>query len=193
MTGVEMKNEPLRWLVKSRVERFTPDDVARVADLTGAGRVEGDLLLAHGCKPVVSEVDGNGVTTAGLARITSLITGAGGQALTNTSCRIGVGNSATAFNTGQADLVAAAGSANRWFNVMDATYPTTANGVMTFRSSFQSADGNFPWSEWCVDVGAPTVVSGSTVNALMLNRKVAAQGTKGSGSVWTLTVTITLA
>ena len=75
---------------------------------------------------------------------------------------------------------------------MDATFPTTSNGVITFKSTYASGEANFVWNEWCVDIGTPTVTDGTTVNALMLNRKVASLGTKASGS-WVLTATITLA
>lgn len=135
---------------------------------------------------------GNLLTTAGLTRITSLITGGGGQAATNTSARIGVGNSSTAAAVGQTDLQAAAGAANRWFQTMDATYPQVSAGLMTFRSTVGTADGNFAWAEWGIDIGTPTVTTGTTVNATLLNRAVQALGTKTSAGTWVATATITL-
>lgn len=139
------------------------------------------------------ESAGNLITTAGLGRITSLVTGAGGQALTTTACRLGVGNSATAEAVGQTDLQAASGSGNRQFAILSGGYPTQSAGVMTFRAIFSTTVANFTWSEWCVDVGTPTVAAGTTVNALMLNRKVASLGAKTSTITATLTTTITLA
>ena len=135
---------------------------------------------------------GNLLTTAGLTRITSLITGGGGQAATNTSARIGVGNSSTAAAVGQTDLQAAAGAANRWFQTMDATFPQVSAGLMTFRSTVGTADGNFAWAEWGIDIGTPTVTTGTTVNATLLNRAVQALGTKTSAGTWVATATITL-
>lgn len=140
----------------------------------------------------IVEVEGNLLTTAGLTRITSLILGAGGQAATATAARIGVGNSSTAAAVGQTDLQAAAGAANRQFKVMDATYPQSSAGVMTFRSTFGTTEANFTWAEWCIDIGAPTVTDGTTVNATMLNRAVQALGTKTSAGTWVATATITL-
>lgn len=140
---------------------------------------------------VVTKV-GNLLTTAGLTRITSLITAGGGQGATNTSARIGVGNSSTAAAVGQTDLQAAAGAANRWFQTMDATYPQTSAGVITFRATVGTADGNFAWNEWCIDIGTPTVTTGTTVNATMLNRAVQSLGTKTSAGTWVATATITL-
>lgn len=139
-----------------------------------------------------TEVIGNLLTTSGLNRLTSLMIAGGGQAMTNTSARIGVGNGAGTAAVGDTDLSASAGSANRWFQVMAATYPQQSNGVVTLQSSFASADGNFAWNEFGIDVGTPTVSSGNTVNALLVNHKTSiAQGTKASGQVWTATATIT--
>jgi hypothetical protein len=57
---------------------------------------------------------------------------------------------------------------------------------------FGTADGNFAWQEWGIDIGTATVSSGNTVNAVLLNRKVASNGTKASGQTWTATATITI-
>jgi hypothetical protein len=183
--------DSIRWRPHVRVDKYSEDAVARTARLAGV-LVPSSHVLERFARPFeVVEADGNLLTTAGLNRITSLIIAAGGQGATNTATRLGVGNSAAAEAVGQTDLQASAGSTNRWFQTMDATYPQQANGVLTFKSTFATGDGNFVWAEWCVDIGAPTVTSGNTVNANMLNRKVQALGTKAVGS-WVLTATITL-
>jgi hypothetical protein len=132
----------------------------------------------------------NLLTTAGLARITSLIVAGGGQAWNNTNSRIGVGNSATSATVADTDLGAAAGSANRQFQVSNATYPQTANGVITFQSTFSTSVANFTWNEWCIDEGT---TNGTTVVATMMNHKISSLGTKTSASSWIFTVTVTLA
>jgi len=184
-------HDSIRWRPVATVEKYDADQVAWVARKCGVAVPDGALLasLVEPYETVVSV--GNLLTTAGLNRITSLIIGAGGQAATNTAARLGVGNSSTAAAVGQTDLQAAAGAANRQFKVMDATYPTQANGVLTFRSTFATGEANFAWTEWGVDIGTPTVTDGTTVNAVLLNRKVESLGTKASGS-WVLTSTITL-
>jgi hypothetical protein len=72
---------------------------------------------------------------------------------------------------------------------MDATYPqhtdttgTAGSKTITFRSTFASADANQAWAEWGIDNGTR-----------LLNRKVAANGTKASGQTWQFTVTVTIA
>lgn len=167
--------DAVAYLVARGVEAPLPEDFGR-----------------FGVAPVTSEVDGNLITTAGLTRLTSLLIAGGGQALTNTSARIGTGNGAGTAAVGDTDLSASAGSANRWFQVMDSTYPQVSAGVVTLRSTFASADGNYAWNEFGIDIGTPTVTSGNTVAAVLFNHKTSiAQGTKASGQVWTATATVT--
>lgn len=170
--GIAMRDSIL-WRPVLTVEKFHGDDLS-VAPY--------EVVVAPG----------NLLTTAGLNRLTSLLIAAGGQGLTNTATRIGVGNSATAEAVGQTDLQAAAGSSNRFFMTMDATYPQQSNGVVTAKATFATTDANFVWAEWCLDIGTPTVTSGTTVNANMLNRKVQALGTKTSAGTWVATATITI-
>lgn len=192
--GYEKRLDTIQWRSSHTVEKWSPDQVKWVREILGFEPTGDDLRNFCGVPEdgILHDPLSNLLTTAGLTRITSLITGGGGQAVTNTSARLGVGNSTTAAAIGDTDLAASSGSTNRQFYVMDATYPTTSAGVITFRSTFASADANFVWNEWGVDVGTPTVANGTTVAALLLNRKVASMGTKASGASWTLTATITL-
>jgi len=184
----------VKWTPHVTVSKYSPDQVAFATERLGHEPSGYELeVLFSTPEDGIAESIGNELTTAGLTRITSLINGAGGQALTNTATRIGVGNSTTVFSAAHTDLQAAAGSSNRYFMPMDSTYPSTAAGVITARATFASADGNFAWQEWCLDIGTPTVTAGTTVNACMVNRKVASLGTKASGASWVFTTTITLA
>lgn len=181
-----------RWRPLVTVEKYDDDQVAHVIRRLGLVLPPSGADLAALCKPYeVLEAPGNLLTTAGLQRLTNLLIGAGGQALTNTAARLGVGNSATAAAVGQTDLQAVAGAANRWFQPMDATFPTAVNGVVTLKSTFATGDGNFVWAEWGADIGTPTVTASAVVSATLLNRAVQALGTKASGS-WVLTATITI-
>jgi hypothetical protein len=182
----------IRWQPVATVEKYDDDQTEWVRTKLGVIKPLAADFEAANVKPFETVVaPGNILTTAGLQRLTNLVIGAGGQAATNTASRLGVGNSSTAATVGQTDLSAAAGTANRFFQPMDATFPTAVNGVMTFRSTFATGDANFVWAEWGVDIGTPTVTSGATVNAVLLNRAVQALGTKASGS-WVLTATVTI-
>jgi hypothetical protein len=185
-------HDSIHWSPALRVDKYDDEQTAWVARRSGVPSPKGADFEAAKVRPYdVTEVAGNLLTTAGLQRLTNLLIGAGGTALTNTTARIGVGNSSTAAAVGQTDLQASAGSANRWFQVMDATFPTAVNGLVTLRATFATGDGNFVWNEVCSDIGTATVTSANTVNATMLNRFVQSLGTKVSGS-WVLTETITL-
>lgn len=184
-------DESILWRPVVTVEKYDDDQVSYVSRKMGLAVPSGaDLALLVEPYEVVVKA-GNLLTTAGLQRLTNLLIGAGGTALTNTTARLGVGNSATAAAVGQTDLQAAAGSTNRWFQPMDATFPTAVNGVVTLKSTFVTGDGNFVWNEWGSDIGTATVTAANTVNATLLNRAVQSLGTKASGS-WVLTATITV-
>jgi len=148
-----------------------------------------DAAYAAGDHYEVTECDGNLVTTAGWTRITTLLNAGTGNVISSATARVGAGNGSTAAAIGDTDLSAAAGSSNRWFQTSTVSIPSAA--VLQFVAVFGSSDGNFTWSEWGIDIGTATVSSGATVNAVLLNRKVASNGTKAGGQTWTATATIT--
>src|SRR4051812_33961229 len=159
--------ETAKWMPRGKVDKYSPDQVAYAQKRLKRQRIEGNDFMRMHMSPEDGYIftDGNLLTTAGVTRLVALLNGAGGQALTNTATRIGTGNGAGSAAVGDTDLSASAGSANRWFQIMDATFPSAAAGVLTAKSTFASADGNYVWNEWGLDVGTPTVSSGNTVAA----------------------------
>lgn len=109
---------------------------------------------------------------------TKVVSGTGTN-FDNSNAYIGVGNSTTAFNATQTDLV----GASKLRKAMDATYPQIAANVVTFRSTFGTSDANFAWEEW----GIFNASSGGT----MMNRVVANNGTKANTETKVVTVTMT--
>lgn len=193
-----MTVDAVMWNAHAHIDKWDQEQTKWVQNRSGLVSPAAADFIALGVKPA-EEVDapGNLLTTAGLTRLVSLFIAAGGQAPTNTSARTGTGNGAGTAAVGDTDLSAAAGSANRWFQIMDATFPSAAAAVATFKSTFGTADGNYAWNEWGLDVGTPTVTSGNTVSAgspgLLNHKTSAALGTKASGSTWAFTTTITFA
>ncbi|MHB1176070.1 MAG: hypothetical protein ACYCZJ_13205 [Sulfuriferula sp.] len=122
-----------------------------------------------------------GMTTAYRDYIASVTTGGAVTAFNNANSYLGVGDSTTAFAAAQTDLQAAT---NKLRKAMEATYPTLATNVITFRSLFGTADANFAWAEWGVFNAATA--------GTMMSRKVDALGTKTSAQSWQLTATITI-
>ena len=130
----------------------------------------------------VVERKDNLLLNAGIEALLQLLTATGGTAFSSGNAYIGVGDSTTAATASQTGLQA---SSNKDYHGMESGYPLVTGQTVTFRSIWASAEGNFDWNEW-------TVANGSSDSATNLNRKVAALGTKASGSEWTLTVAITV-
>lgn len=141
---------------------------------------------------LVQEVAGNLLLNEGIARLLDLLIGAGGVAFNNANSYTGVGDSATAEAATQTELQATQAAANRFYKAMNATYPSRTNQTVSFQSDFATSEANFAWNEWTVAAGATTASgSGFLVGTTNLNRKVAALGTKASGT-WTLLTQITI-
>lgn len=119
------------------------------------------------------------LTTAGRDVISAALVGDSYTAFNNANARLGVGTSTTAFAAAQTDLL---GTPVR--KAMQATFPTRAGNVLTFKATFLEADANQAWNEW----GVFNSASGAT----MLSRKVEALGTKPSSEQWILTGTLTV-
>lgn len=115
---------------------------------------------------------------AGRNHMVQATIGAAVTAFNNANAYIGVGASTTAHAVGQTDLIT---TPTR--KAMDATYPSGAANVITFRSTFATGDANIAWNEW----GVFNASTGGT----MLNRKVESLGTKTGTQTWQFTVTLT--
>lgn len=174
----------IHWTPRATVSKYDEDQTNYARQRFGVENPNGDELAWVTDPYETIEVEGNLLTTAGLTRITALIIGTLSTTLDSTRVRLGVGDSATAAAVGDTDL-----GTNKYYRVMDATYPQASAGVLTFQGSFGSSDGNFAWQCWGLDVGTATVTSSATV-ATLVNRKVSSLGTKASGT-WVLTVTVT--
>lgn len=130
----------------------------------------------------------NLLVNAGIQRLLDQLIGATAAPYNAANSRVGVGNSNTAAVASQTDLQAAAGAGNRQFKLVSSG-PTRSSQTVTWVITVASGEANFPWEEWCVDIGT---ADGTTVVTPMLNRKVASLGTKVAGAVWTFTVTLTI-
>ena len=135
-------------------------------------------FLSLGTSPVVF---GMGITNAMRDLLASAAIGAAYTTFANANAYIGVGDSTTAFAASQTDLQAAT---NKLRVAMDATYPTQATNVLTFRSTFSTAQANWAWQEWAV-------FNASSAGTMFV-RKVESLGTKTSAQSWQITVTLTM-
>lgn len=94
-----------------------------------------------------------------------------------------VGDSSTAVSAGQTDLQAVTNKARA---AMNASYPTIADNVLTYRATFGLTEANYEWIEWALanDATAGTI----------LNRKVESPslGTKTNAQSWVLNAVLTV-
>lgn len=183
-----------KWKVRTKVAKFEGDWNGEQIDAGLAGAPyevvehEDNMIMIGGSSALWETLIGNGTGTAA-------------QTLTyfnNGNAMIGAGDSSTAEANTQTDLQAVTGSTHRQFKAMDATYPIHADSVsvvgaqtITFRATFASADANFAWNEWVIANWSSATTTLLTTGRI-LNRKVAANGTKASGASWQFTVTITI-
>jgi hypothetical protein len=180
-------SDGIQWHPIARVDKYDTASVDYAARKSGLAVPRSHEMQAFTTPFESIEIEGNALTTVGLNRLTAVMIGANTGTMDSTRVRLGVGDNATAFALGDTALST---GANAYYRVMDATYPTQANGVMTFAASFATGEANFAWACWGLDLGTATVTSSGTVNAVLVNRKVAALGTKASGT-WVLTVSVT--
>lgn len=126
-------------------------------------------------------IEHNCLLNTGIDEMWDLVTGAVSGAshiYDNAAAQIGVGNSDTAAQATDTDLI----GASKTYKAMEAGFPTSTSQKVTFKSSFGSGDANYAWEEWVVKQSTSTIC---------LNRKVESLGTKSTGT-WTLEVDITL-
>lgn len=124
---------------------------------------------------------GNLILDEGAGLVLDRLIGVAVTPLDNSNAYIGVGDSSTAESPSQTGLL----GTSVYYKGMDAGYPQRSGRSATWRATFGGTEANFAWNEW-------TVANANSNSALNLNRKVAAMGTKPSGEVWQLTVTVTV-
>lgn len=193
-----MNHDSIKWQPHARVDKYSPEVVRELTEHLGYEPTSADFARLSITPNRVLEIDGNLLTTAGLGRITSLIVGAGGTTFSNTNAAIGVGTSSTGELVGNTALGGDGNASTARYNACDATYPSASAGVITAVATYDSGEANFAWNEWCWVIAPATITEGATLASLssgtevMLNRKVASMGTKGSGATWVFTTTVTL-
>lgn len=173
-------SEKARWQVDTTVEQFSADVDAYRQQY---GKEEGERRFHEENRPdsVVKDT-GNVLTTVGCTALWNGLKGSLATAFDNSNAYIGVGDSATAAQASDTDLLAAT---NKYRQVQDSSYPQVSGNQITFKITVATGNANFAWNEWGV--------FNASVAGTMLNRKApAALGTKTSAASWAFTVTITL-
>lgn len=162
-------------------------NLIRARGLRGAELEEAalDLLARDGLFPLHEAEGHNTLVNGGTAIMLDALIGVNPTFYTNALAALGVGDSAAAFALGQTNLQGAVVTTDRIRKAMDATFPSRAANVVTFRSTFATGEANFVWNEWAI-FNAVADATGT-----MLNRAVVNLGTKTSAASWQLTATLT--
>jgi hypothetical protein len=170
-----MLNEKFQYQTRWVVRRYADDAAFAAGVATPVIDGAGNLL------PAESEIAGNVLLNEGIALLLDLLIGAGGTAYNNANARIGVGESSTAEAASQTGLQ----GSTLTYRTMETSYPSRSGQTVTWRAVFGSSEANNAWNEF-------TVVNAGSDTGTNLNRKVSAQGTKASGQVWTVDISLTI-
>lgn len=130
----------------------------------------------------VVTVGQNVILDVGANELLKIISDTGGTPYSAQNAYIYVGSDNTPEKPTQSRLLAS--GANIAFAGMDTGYPRVENRQVIYRASFGDTSANFPWNE-------AAIYNGTGANAVAMNRKVGALGTKVTGT-WILQITISL-
>lgn len=129
---------------------------------------------------------GNLLTASGRARLADLLIGSASGSLETDHIRLGVGDLADAADASDTNL---SEFGDEYYQLMDAGYPESDSGVLTFASTYEDAEANFSWQCWGLDVDDAGSVIADDTPVDLFNRKVFNFGEKDGGT-WLLTVTV---
>jgi len=173
------KQDIANWVCQYRLEK-------RDGDINVCQTPQARLEWLGKTKPYeILEGEGNVLLNTGINEILGLITGitsGTNRLFSNANTKIGVGDSSTAADATQTDLL----GTNKAYKGQETGYPTVGSQKVTFKSSFGDTEANFAWNEWVVKS-----VDATTPTNICLNRKVESLGTKSTGT-WSLQVDITI-
>jgi hypothetical protein len=129
-------------------------------------------------KPIQRFVQENLLINVGIQAMQDKLIGAGAAVVfDNTHAFIGAGDSTTAAAATQTDLQAAT---NKFYQGMDATFPSRSAQTVTWRATFASGSANYHWQEVGLFNG------NNPPTALMFSRIVNDYGTKNSSLVYVI-------
>ncbi|WIF20494.1 minor tail protein [Rhodococcus phage Jflix2] len=168
-----MSSDSLKWYPTVTVAKFNPETVADITRSLGHRPTAEDYARITPDEVVVAE--GNSLTSAGLDRITALITGGAGNPFSSAKGLIGVGNGTTGFSAAQTDLT---GASKLFVPVTSAAAAGSGTGKISASALFLGTDANFAWEEWCfvVATGTPRQERGAGDGGRRIGRHAQPQG-----------------
>lgn len=202
--SLEKFDAPIEWYL-GKLTYLTEEEIAERGGFLVFDpelRALADVRMRQDRSPYETADISNLLLNAGITALLNILSGnssaansgasaAGANAVyNNAQASIGVGDSSTAAAATQTDLQAAT---NKYFQGMDATYPSISGQTITLKITVAGGNANFAWNEWVVDnCNGSNSTSTTRSGGSTLNRAVSAQGTKTAGQTWVPTATITL-
>lgn len=193
------KSDGVKWNFSAKVEKYSPELVAVLTEQLGyEPRAEDFARLGTIPDHGIVDIPGNAVVNGGLANLTNLFIAGGGNGFSSAKAIVGVGATNTAVSGTQTALAGDGSSSTAWYQAPATPTRitgTVANDTVQAVTTFATGDANFVWNEWCwASATSGTVTAAATLASVattpvMLNRKVAAVGTKLSG-VWVFTTSV---
>lgn len=193
-----VQTDSMKWWPRVQVQKWNPETVREITAILGHEPNSFELMAFTGAPDEVTESEGNALVTAGLQRITSLITSNTPKPFSNTYGMAGVGDSSASFSAAHTALQGTAGT-GQYYVGLNASMPVqpTVGGAISATADFGGSVANYTWNEWCWAIATTGPIAGSsfstaTTGGVMLNRAIQNLGTKANGAVWTLSAQVTI-
>lgn len=180
------------------VRRWDLDQVRYVTGQQGYWVEDAADFDFYGVKPY-SETrhdNANLITNAGWAALLGGVAGATiGTKFSNAAGRIGVGTGTGPAQSSDTHLSGdtGSGSTTSYYQLVSAA-PTivtsSAPATLTFQATYGTTVANFAWNEFGIDNYSASSVTTVGTTSVFFNHGISTQGTKVSGQVWQMTVTI---
>jgi len=127
----------------------------------------------------VIKKEGNLMLVTGMSAIWNLVTGGSSSHYDNTNTYIGVGDSNTAADENQTDLL----GSNKTYKQCYTGFPYATGKSLIIFAVFEGSEANHAWNE---------IVAKNNATGVCLNRAVQSFGTKTSGEIWPMQIEIKL-
>ena len=127
----------------------------------------------------VIKKEGNLMLVTGMSAIWNLVTGGSSFHYDNTNTYIGVGDSNTAADENQTDLL----GSNKTYKQCYTGFPYATGKSLIIFAVFEGSEANHAWNE---------IVAKNNATGVCLNRAVQSFGTKTSGEIWPMQIEIKL-
>jgi hypothetical protein len=155
-----------------------------------------DPSSATNATPIVVAATYSPTPTVGSVVVCSAFSGAGASAINNTfELSAASGSSITLLNSAGSGSITVTGGLvkplNRYLMILSGA-PAVSTNTVQFTTTITANNANHSWAEMGIVLGQASTNKQSAAPTKLLDRFVAANGTKAQGSSWTPTVTITL-